>query len=63
MTKQERLQEALRTMDFYELAKLTYERSNNMKIKVKDLTPETQELTFSGNKLFTKEQLEEIMRA
>ena len=63
MTKQDRLDKALRTMDFYELAKITYERSNNMKIEVKDLTPEPQELTFSGNKLFTREQLEEIMRA
>lgn len=25
MTKEERLDEALRTMDFYELAKITYE--------------------------------------
>ena len=29
MTSEEKLDEALRTMDFYELAKLTYERSNN----------------------------------
>lgn len=63
MSRNEKLDEALRTMDFYKLAKLTYERSNNMKIKVKDLTPETQKLTFSGNKLFTKEQLDEIARA
>jgi len=29
MTKEERLDEALRTMDFYELAKITYERSGD----------------------------------
>lgn len=29
MTRGERLDEALRTMDFYELAKLTYEGENN----------------------------------
>lgn len=28
MTKQEQLQEALRTMDFYELAKITLEDTN-----------------------------------
>lgn len=29
MTRGERLDEALRTMDFYELALITYERSGN----------------------------------
>ena len=29
MTREEKLDEALRTMDFYELALLTYERSEN----------------------------------
>lgn len=57
------LDEALRTMDYYNLAKLTYERDHKMKIKVEDLTPETETLTLHGNKFFTKEQLEEIARA
>lgn len=29
MTREEKLDEALRTMDFYELASLTYERSKS----------------------------------
>ena len=62
MTKQDRLDEALRTMDFYELAKLTYERSNNMKIKVKQIKSE-ETLQRFGNRFFTKEQLQEIARA
>lgn len=62
MTKQDRLDEALRTMDFYELAKLTYERSNNMKIKVKQIKSE-ETLQRFGNRFFTKEQLREIARA
>lgn len=57
------LDEALKTMDYYNLAKLTYERNNKMKIKVNDLTPNTETLTFNGNKFFTKEQLEQIERA
>ena len=61
MTKQERLQEALRTMNFYELAKITYERSN-MKIKVKQIKSE-ETLQRFGNKFFTKEQLKQIERA
>lgn len=59
MTKEERLDEALRTMDFYELAKLTYERSNNMKIKVKQIKSE-ETLQRFGNRFFTKEQLKQI---
>lgn len=62
MTRQEKMDEALRTMDFYELAKLTYERSNNMKIKVKQIKSE-ETLQRFGNKFFTKEQLREIARA
>lgn len=62
MTSEERLDEALRTMDFYELAKLTYERSNNMKIKVKQIKSE-ETLQRFGNRFFTKEQLREIARA
>ena len=57
------LDEALRTMDYYNLAKLTYERNNKMKIKIKDLTPNTEILTRNGNKFFTNEQLEKIARA
>lgn len=62
MTRQEKMDEALRTMDFYELAKLTYERSNNMKIKVKQIKSE-ETLKRCGNRFFTKEQLREIARA
>lgn len=62
MTRQEKMDEALRTMDFYELAKLTYERSNNMKIKVKQIKSE-ETLQRFGNRFFTKEQLREIARA
>lgn len=62
MTRQEKLDEALRTMDFYELAKITYERSNNMKIKVKQIKSE-ETLQRFGNRFFTKEQLREIARA
>lgn len=62
MTREERLDEALRTMDFYELAKITYERSNNMKIKVNQIKSE-ETLKRFGNKFFTKEQINEIVRA
>lgn len=62
MTRGERLDEALRTMDFYKLAKLTYERSNPMKINVKQVESEEQ-LEFHGNRFFTQEQINEIMRA
>ena len=62
MTRGKRLDEALRTMDFYELAKLTYERSNPMKINVKQVESEEQ-LEFHGNRFFTQEQINEIMRA
>lgn len=62
MTREQRLDEALRTMDFYELAKITYERSNNMKIKVKQIKSE-ETLQRFGNRFFTKEQLREIARA
>lgn len=62
MTREQRLDEALRTMDFYELAKLTYERSNPMKINVNQVESEEQ-LEFHGNRFFTQEQINEIMRA
>lgn len=59
MTREQRLDEALRTMDFYELAKITYERSNPMKINVKQVKSEEQ-LELHGNRFFTKEQLKQI---
>lgn len=62
MTKQERLDEALRTMDFYELARITYEGSNNMNINVKQIKSE-ETLQRFGNKFFTQEQINEIVRA
>lgn len=62
MTRNERLSEALRTMDFYELAKMTYERSRPMKIKVEQVKSE-EKLEFHGNRFFTKEQLKDIARA
>lgn len=62
MTRKERLDNALKYMDFYELAKLTYERSGKMNIKVKYIESE-QQLERYGNKFFTKEQLAEIASA
>lgn len=62
MTREQRLNEALRTMDFYELAKLTYERSEPMKVNVKQMKSE-EKLELHGNKLFTETQLNEIARA
>ena len=62
MTRGQRLDEALRTMDFYELAKLTYERSEPMKVNVKQVKSE-EKLELHGNKLFTETQLSEIARA
>lgn len=62
MTRKERLDNALKYMDFYELAKLTYERSGKMNIKVKHIKSE-QQLERCGNKFFTKEQLAEIASA
>lgn len=59
MTREQRLDKALKNMDFYELAKLTCERSNPMKIKIKQVKSEEQ-LEFHGNRLFTQEQLQEI---
>lgn len=59
MTKQERLQEALRTMNFYELAKITYERSEPMKIKVNQI-PSDEQLELHSNRFFTQTQLGEI---
>lgn len=59
MSKEERLQDALKRNDFYELAKLTYERGNNMKIKIKQIKSE-ETLQRFGNKFFTKEQVKEI---
>lgn len=59
MSKEERLQDALKRNDFYELAKLTYERSNNMKIKIKQIKSE-ETLQRFGNKFFTKIQVKEL---
>ena len=59
MSKEERLQDALKRNDFYELAKLTYERSNNMKIKIKQIKSE-ETLQRFGNKFFTKAQVKEL---
>lgn len=61
MTHKEQVAEALRTMDFYKLAKLTMEE-HDMKIKVKHVNSK-EELTRCGNRFFTKEQLAEIARA
>lgn len=62
MTRKERLDDALATMDFYELAKITYERSNPMRINVKQVKSE-EKLELHGNRFFTKDQLQEIARA
>lgn len=59
MTKQEKLDEALKNWDFYELAKITYERSNNMKIKIKQIKSE-ETLQRFGNKFFTEIQVKEL---
>ena len=59
MTRQERLNRAMKNMDFYELAKLTYERSKDMKIKVKQVKSQ-ERLMRIGNRFFTKEQVKEI---
>lgn len=63
MNRKERLNKALKYFDPYELAKLTYERNNEMKIEIKDLTPNTETLIRNGNKFFTQEQLKDIVRA
>lgn len=62
MTRKERLDKALKNMDFYELALLTYEGSKPMKINVKQIKSE-ETLQRFGNKFFTQEQLDEIVRA
>ena len=59
MSKEERLQDALKRNDFYELAKLTYERSNNMKIKIKQIKSE-ETLQRFGNKFFTEIQVKAL---
>lgn len=59
MTKDKKLDEALRKMDFYELAKLTYERSKPMKIEIKQIKSE-ETLQRFGNKFFTAEQVKEL---
>lgn len=59
MTREERLQRALKYSDFYELALLTYEGSKNMKIKVDQIKSE-ETLQRFGNKFFTKEQVKEL---
>lgn len=61
MTKKERLDRALKYGDFYELALLTYEGSNNMNIDVKQIKSE-ETLQRFGNKFFTQEQINEIAR-
>ena len=50
MTKQEKLDEALKNWDFYELARLTYERDKNMKIEVNDLTPNVDNIKLTLTK-------------
>lgn len=62
MTRKERLDKALKYMDFYELAKISYERSGKMNIKVKHIKSHEQ-LERYGNKFFTKEQIAEIVSA
>lgn len=62
MTRKERLDKALKSMDFYELAKLTYERSGKMNIKV-NYTKSEEQLERYGDKFFTQEQLAEIVSA
>lgn len=59
MTKSERLDRALKYGDFYELAKLTYERDNDMKIDINQIKSE-ETLQRYGNKFFTKEQVKEL---
>lgn len=59
MSKEERLQDALKRNDFYELAKLTYEGSNNMKIKIKQIKSE-ETLQRFGNKFFTEIQVKTL---
>lgn len=59
MTKDKKLDEALRKMDFYELAKLTYERSKPMRIEIKQIKSE-ETLQRFGNKFFTAEQVKEL---
>lgn len=62
MIREEKLDEALRTMDFYELAKLTYERGEPMKINIKQTKSEEMLQRF-GNKFFTKEQIKALRGA
>lgn len=59
MTREERLDRALKYNDFYELAKLTYERSRNMKINIKQIKSE-ETLQRFGNKFFTEAQVKEL---
>lgn len=59
MTKEERLQRALKYGDFYDLALLTYERSKKMKIDIKQIKSE-ETLQRFGNKFFTKKQVKEL---
>lgn len=58
MTREEKLQRALKYSDFYELALLTYERSKSMKIKVNQIKSE-ETLQRFGNKFFTEAQVKE----
>lgn len=62
MDKEEKLDKALKYWDFYELAKITYERNNNMNINV-NYKPQVEELIHIGNKLFTKEQIRNMGKA
>lgn len=58
MSRNDRLDRALKNMDFYELAKLTIE-AQPMKIKIKQIKSE-ETLQRFGNKFFTEAQVEGI---
>lgn len=58
MTREEKLDEALKNWDFYELAKITME-VQPMKIKIKQIKSE-ETLQRFGNKFFTEAQVEGI---
>lgn len=62
MTKDKKLDEALQKWDFYELAKITYERGEPMKISIKQTKSEEMLQRF-GNKFFTKEQIKALRGA
>lgn len=62
MTRQERLQRALKYGDFYELALLTYEGGKKMNIKINQ-ADDKETLTRCGNRFFTQAQLKQIEEA